>query len=99
FAWGDELSRRKPGTGRARSTTIREGTTMTQPSRRKGGLGRGLAWLIPPGPTDADGRPTSLGPRLGSAASDVVIGGPLPDAATMGAVYRGSAAGALGANP
>jgi ParB family transcriptional regulator, chromosome partitioning protein len=72
---------------------------MTQPSRRKGGLGRGLASLIPTGPTDADGRPTSLGPRLGSAAADVVIGGPRPDAATMGAVYREIAPADIEANP
>ena len=34
-----------------------EGTTMTSPSRRKGGLGRGLASLIPTGP--ADGGPAT----------------------------------------
>lgn len=55
---------------------------MTQPARRKGGLGRGLASLIPTGPAD--------GPRLGDAAADVVIGGPSAVAAaeSMGAVYR-----------
>jgi len=71
---------------------------MTQPSRRKGGLGRGLASLIPTGPTDADGRPT-LGPRLGSAAADVVIGGPVPDGAAMGAVYREIAPADIEPNP
>ena len=35
--------------------------------QKRGGLGRGLAALIPSGPTD--------GPRLGSAAADVIIGG------------------------
>ena len=57
---------------------------MTQPSRRRGGLGRGLASLIPTGPADG-------GPRLGDAAADVVIGGGVPaaqDAASIGAVYR-----------
>lgn len=57
---------------------------MTQPSRRRGGLGRGLASLIPTGPADG-------GPRLGEAAADVVIGGGVPaakDAASIGAVYR-----------
>lgn len=57
---------------------------MTQPSRRRGGLGRGLASLIPTGPADG-------GPRLGDAAADVVIGGGVPaaqDAAGIGAVYR-----------
>jgi len=75
---------------------------MTQPSRRKGGLGRGLASLIPTGPTDVDGRPTSLGPRLGSAAADVVIGGSAPEAgpiAPMGAVYREIAPDDIEANP
>lgn len=41
---------------------------MTQSSRRRGGLGRGLASLIPTGPSEG-------GPRLGEAAADVVIGG------------------------
>jgi ParB family chromosome partitioning protein len=57
---------------------------MTQPSRRRGGLGRGLASLIPTGPADG-------GPRLGDAAADVVIGGGVPaaqEAAGIGAVYR-----------
>jgi ParB family chromosome partitioning protein len=56
---------------------------MTQ-ARRKGGLGRGLASLIPTGPGDG-------GPRLGEAAADVVIGGISASAAAaenMGAVYR-----------
>lgn len=57
---------------------------MTQPIRKKGGLGRGLASLIPTGPSDAD-----AGPRLGAAAADVVLGGPTPaGAAGIGAVYR-----------
>ncbi|OBA81837.1 chromosome partitioning protein ParB [Mycobacterium sp. 1164966.3] len=71
---------------------------MTQPSRRKGGLGRGLASLIPTGPTDADG----LGPKMGSAAADVVIGGPAPDAGAIGAigaVYREIAPADIEANP
>jgi ParB family chromosome partitioning protein len=57
---------------------------MTQPSRRRGGLGRGLASLIPTGPADG-------GPRLGDAAADVVIGGGVAaaqEAAGIGAVYR-----------
>jgi len=57
---------------------------MTQPARRRGGLGRGLASLIPTGPGDG-------GPRLGEAAADVVIGGTSASAAAaenMGAVYR-----------
>ncbi|MCV7018676.1 ParB/RepB/Spo0J family partition protein [Mycolicibacterium aichiense] len=51
-------------------------------SKSKGGLGRGLASLIPTGPADG-------GPRLGAAAADVVIGGGAPlDVDSVGAVYR-----------
>jgi ParB family chromosome partitioning protein len=57
---------------------------MTQPARRKGGLGRGLASLIPTGPADA----AMVGPRLGDSAADVVIGGTPMTAAEVGAVYR-----------
>ncbi|WP_046314994.1 ParB/RepB/Spo0J family partition protein [Mycobacterium sp. UM_Kg1] len=69
---------------------------MTGPSRKKGGLGRGLASLIPTGPgegSDAPGdRAAGLGPRMGDAAADVVLGGlgtAAPSAAPdVGAVYR-----------
>src|ERR1700756_4963249 len=61
---------------------------MTQPLRKKGGLGRGLASLIPTGPADSDAGPATLGPRMGDATADVLIGGPAPDAAAVGAVYR-----------
>jgi len=58
---------------------------MNEPARRKGGLGRGLASLIPTGPSDG-------GHRLGEAAADVVIGGSATGApaaiADLGAVYR-----------
>lgn len=56
-------------------------------SKRKGGLGRGLASLIPTSPSDG-------GHRLGDAAADVVIGGqqaggdPALSPADVGAVYR-----------
>ena len=62
---------------------------MTQPARKRSGLGRGLASLIPTGPADGDS--SSLGPRMGDAAADVVIGGPTGtpiDGASVGAVYR-----------
>ena len=70
---------------------------MSQPSRRKGGLGRGLASLIPTGPADG-------GPRLGEAAADVVIGGSALDsrpvyAENIGAVYREIAPAAIEPNP
>ena len=61
---------------------------MTQPLHKKGGLGRGLASLIPMGPADSDSGPATLGPRMGDAAADVLIGGPAPGAAVVGAVYR-----------
>jgi ParB family transcriptional regulator, chromosome partitioning protein len=62
---------------------------MTQPVRRKGGLGRGLASLIPTGPADGSGDAARLGPRLGDAAADVVLGGPaVTGAGDIGAVYR-----------
>jgi ParB family chromosome partitioning protein len=72
---------------------------MTQPSRRKGGLGRGLASLIPTGPAEGDSGSSTFGPRMGSAAADVVIGGPIPDAAAMGAVYREIPPSAIEPNP
>jgi ParB family chromosome partitioning protein len=61
---------------------------MTQPLRKKGGLGRGLASLIPTGPAEGDSGPATLGPRMGDAAADVLIGGPAAGATPMGAVYR-----------
>jgi ParB family chromosome partitioning protein len=75
---------------------------MTQPLRKKGGLGRGLASLIPTGPADADSGPATLGPRMGSAAADVLSGGAAasgPDAAAMGAVYREIAPTDIEPNP
>ncbi|OAT69202.1 chromosome partitioning protein ParB [Mycobacteroides immunogenum] len=73
-------------------------------SRRKGGLGRGLASLIPTAPVD--GAPAPAGPRLGDAAADVVIGGgPVAAAAAVapttdiGAVYREIPVTAIKPNP
>lgn len=61
---------------------------MSQPTRKRSGLGRGLASLIPTGP--AEGENAGFGPRMGDAAADVVIGGPSNGSATneVGAVYR-----------
>ncbi|WP_118915963.1 ParB/RepB/Spo0J family partition protein [Mycobacterium shigaense] len=72
---------------------------MTQPVRKKGGLGRGLASLIPTGPAEGDSGPATLGPRMGDAAADVLIGGPAPAGAGMGAVYREIAPSDIEANP
>ena len=74
---------------------------MTSPSRRKGGLGRGLASLIPTGP--ADGGPATFGPRMGDAAADVVLGGTpsasAPTVEDIGAVYREIDPAAIEPNP
>jgi ParB family transcriptional regulator, chromosome partitioning protein len=65
---------------------------MTQPLRRKGGLGRGLASLIPTGPAEGSNDSARIGPRIGDAAADVLLGGPpagtAADASGIGAVYR-----------
>lgn len=82
---------------------------MTGPSRRKGGLGRGLASLIPTGPADGSAdRGASLGPRMGEAAADVVLGGgrsvnpvagSVDGAVDVGAVYREISPAAIEPNP
>ena len=59
---------------------------MSQPLRKKGGLGRGLGALIPTGPADAS--PAHFGPRMGDAAADVVLGRQPVDGPAAGAVYR-----------
>jgi ParB family chromosome partitioning protein len=71
---------------------------MTQPTRKRSGLGRGLASLIPTGP--ADDEAVVPGHRMGDAAADVVIGGPLAaDVADVGAVYREIDPSAIEPNP
>ena len=74
---------------------------MTQPTRKRSGLGRGLASLIPTGP--ADGEADSFEHRMGDAATDVVFGGPAAaDAAPVGdvgAVYREIDPSAIDPNP
>ena len=46
---------------------------MNQPARKRSGLGRGLAALIPTGPAE-DGT-DALSPRIGANAADVLLGG------------------------
>src|SRR6185312_4143694 len=54
----------------------------------------------PTGPAEGDSGPATLGPRMGDAAADVLIGGPPPqDAASMGAVYREIAPADIERNP
>ncbi|OBH21411.1 ParB/RepB/Spo0J family partition protein [Mycolicibacter sinensis] len=84
---------------------------MTGPSRKKGGLGRGLASLIPTGPGEgpasAGERGAGMGPRMGDAAADVVLGSrgsagttvPAGPAADVGAVYREISPTAIEPNP
>ena len=70
---------------------------MTQPTRKKSGLGRGLASLIPTGP--ADGEAVVPGHRMGDAAADVVLGGGSAVAVDVGAVYREIDPSAIDPNP
>ncbi|MHC9292473.1 ParB/RepB/Spo0J family partition protein [Mycobacterium sp. LTG2003] len=81
---------------------------MNQPARKRSGLGRGLASLIPTGP--ADGGPDALSPRMGDTAADVLLGAPPappgePAAAPVeqidgvGATYREIDPAAIEPNP
>ena len=71
---------------------------MTQPTRRRSGLGRGLASLIPTGPTD--GESSSISPRMGDATVDVVLGVSNTQGANgIGAVYREIDPSAIEPNP
>ncbi len=58
----------------AMSACAKRRQTMTQPTRKRSGLGRGLASLIPTGP--ADDVAVVSGHRMGDAAADVLLGGP-----------------------
>src|SRR6185295_5128403 len=72
---------------------------MTQPTKKKSGLGRGLASLIPTGPGEHS--PGEMGPRMGDAAADLILGGapPQPVATDAGAVYRELDLAAIEPNP
>ncbi len=76
---------------------------MNNQARKRSGLGRGLASLIPTGPVES-GESATLGPRMGAAASDVLLGGPPPaspppEANPVGAVYREIAPSQIDPNP
>lgn len=74
---------------------------MNNAARKRSGLGRGLASLIPTGPAGPDA-PATLGPRMGAAAADVVLGGPAtaaPEASSVGAVYQEIAPSKIDPNP
>ncbi len=80
-----------------RGANLERTAPMTQPSARKrSGLGRGLASLIPTGPTDTES--ASMGHRMGDAAADVVLGG-APEPNGVGAVYREIDPAAIERNP
>jgi ParB family chromosome partitioning protein len=71
---------------------------MTQPQRKRTGLGRGLASLIPTGPAEDGG--DQFGHRMGDAAADVVLGGaPVVEPSAVGAVYREIDPAAIEPNP
>lgn len=70
---------------------------MSQPTRRKGGLGRGLGALIPTGPANEES--TGFGPRMGTAATDILMGGPPAPVNEMGATYREIDPAAIEPNP
>src|SRR5262249_41651937 len=48
---------------------------------------------------EGDSGPATLGPRMGDAAADVLIGGPAPTTTPMGAVYREISPGDIEPNP
>ncbi|MFB1293956.1 ParB/RepB/Spo0J family partition protein [Mycobacterium sp. pW049] len=76
---------------------------MSKQAGKRSGLGRGLASLIPTGPVEGD-EPATLGPRMGGAAADVLLGGAptaetAGDANPAGAVYREIAPSQIDPNP
>lgn len=76
---------------------------MSKQAGKRSGLGRGLASLIPTGPVEGD-EPATLGPKMGGAAADVLLGGaPSPAGSTdpnpVGAVYREIAPSQIDPNP
>lgn len=77
---------------------------MNNAAKKRTGLGRGLASLIPTGPADGESPPT-LGPRMGDAAADAMFGGPAKvpaaplDENPAGAVYREIDPSSIDPNP
>lgn len=76
---------------------------MSKQAGKRSGLGRGLASLIPTGPVEGD-EPATLGPKMGGAAADVLLGGaptavPPVDTNPVGAVYREIAPSQIDPNP
>jgi ParB family chromosome partitioning protein len=71
--------------------------TQPTPTRKRSGLGRGLASLIPTGP--AEDQAVVDGHRMGDAAADVVLGGSATETNAVGAVYREIDPSAIEPNP
>jgi len=71
---------------------------MSQPKGKRSGLGRGLASLIPTGPSEGGEQPPSL--RMGDAAADAIFGSqPGGPVNVSGAVYREIDPSAIDPNP
>lgn len=75
---------------------------MNKQAGKRSGLGRGLASLIPTGPVES-GESATLGPKMGGAAADVLLGGAPAaapaDESPVGAVYREIAPSQIDPNP
>ncbi len=76
---------------------------MSKQAGKRSGLGRGLASLIPTGPVEGN-EPATLGPKMGGAAADVLLGGapsaaPAVETNPVGAVYREIAPSQIDPNP
>jgi ParB family chromosome partitioning protein len=70
---------------------------MSQPKGKRSGLGRGLASLIPTGPSDGEQSPSL---RMGDAAADAIFGAPATAPVNAaGAVYREIDPSAIDPNP
>lgn len=73
-------------------------------AKKRSGLGRGLASLIPTGPAEGE---ALGGPRIGDAAADILMGGapapaqttPAAEVSEFGAVYREIDPGQIDPNP
>ncbi|MDZ7883282.1 MAG: ParB/RepB/Spo0J family partition protein [Mycobacterium sp.] len=79
---------------------------MMNQAKKRSGLGRGLASLIPTGPAEGE---ALGGPRIGAATADILMGGapapatadetPAAEASEFGAVYREIDPGLIDPNP
>ncbi|MBN6035594.1 ParB/RepB/Spo0J family partition protein [Amycolatopsis sp. 195334CR] len=68
-------------------------------AERRGGLGRGLAALIPTGPVNAEGKPVDLKPVSTDNGQNGTAAAPAPGGEVAGAVYREVPLSAIKPNP